>query len=53
MAFVDVALTIIIIGGLILAVWAAISKQTIMGLFRDIADFIQERRENAVERYLD
>lgn len=53
MVWYDVVITIVIIGGLILAVWAKISKQTIMDLIRDIVDFIRERRENAQERYLD
>jgi len=41
---------VIIILGLILAIWAKVSGQTIMDLFRDIGDFINEKKEDSVER---
>lgn len=49
MAWIDWALPTIIVVGLILAVWAKTSGQTIMDLMRDIADFISEKKEETAE----
>jgi hypothetical protein len=52
MTFLDTSLSILIIVSLLLIVIARITKQTIVELFRDFAEFIQERKEDATEPYL-
>ena len=46
----DGVIAVLIIGGLVLAVWAKISGQTIVELFRDIRDFLQDRGEDAQDK---
>lgn len=45
----DLLITILVIGGLVLTIWARASQQTIMDLLRDIREFLAEQKENAVE----
>ena len=45
----DWLITIGILTGLVLAVWAKVSGQTVMELIRDIGDFIREKKEDATE----
>lgn len=51
----DTLISFAIIAGLILAVWAKISQQTIVELLRDMRDMFSEQREevqqNAIEVY--
>ena len=49
MAFLDIALPLLIIGGLILAVWAAVSKQTVGEVLQDISDFISDKKNDGEE----
>ena len=46
----DYVLAFTIVIGLILAVWARIGGQTIMELIRDIGEYFQEKKDNAIER---
>jgi hypothetical protein len=48
----DMLITILIIGGLILAIWAKMSGQTIGELLRDIRDFIAEGAEGKAEEII-
>lgn len=45
MASADWIISIVIIVGLILAVWARVSRQTIGELLRDIGDYFREKKE--------
>lgn len=45
----DTIVAILIIGGLILTVWARVSHQTITELLRDIIDLLKQRKEDAEE----
>jgi Flp pilus assembly pilin Flp len=38
--WIDTLITIVILGGLVLAVWAAVSKQTVAEVIRDIWEFV-------------
>ena len=49
MAFIDYALPLIIIGGLVLAIWAKVSGQTVGDLLRDLVDFFNEKKEDTAE----
>lgn len=49
MAFLDIVLPIIIIVGLILAIWAIVSKQSVVDVMRDIFDFVAEKKEEGEE----
>ena len=49
MPVLDVILPILIIAGLILAIWAKASGQTIGDLFRDMADFFSDKKEETQE----
>ena len=46
----DFLISAIIIIGLILAIWAKMSQETVVELLRDIREFISESRENAAEK---
>jgi hypothetical protein len=52
MALVDTIIVVVVIGGLVLAVWAGVTKQTIGDMLRDLFDLIREKREETTERYL-
>jgi len=52
MAFIDYALPIIIIVGLILAIWAKTSGQTIGDLLRDLVSFFEEKKEDTQENIM-
>jgi hypothetical protein len=43
----DGLVAVVIIVGLILAVWAKISQQTIVELLTDIKDMLQDKKEDA------
>ena len=38
-----------IIIGLVLAIWAKVSQQTIVELLADIRDFLQDRKEDTID----
>lgn len=45
----DTIIAFVIIGALILAIWAKVSQQTIVELLTDIKDMLSQQREDAVE----
>ena len=45
----DTIVSILIIGGLILTIWARVSHQTITELLRDIIDLLKNKKEDAEE----
>jgi len=49
MAFIDTILTVAIVLGILLVVIARISGQTIVELFRDLSDFLKEKKEESFE----
>lgn len=51
-SWLDWALPVLIIGGLVLAIWAKVSQQTITELLRDIRDMMQDKQEEATEVYV-
>jgi len=46
----DWLLTVLIIGGLILAMWAKVSHQTIPELLKSMRDFVSDTKEDSEER---
>lgn len=49
----DWVIAVTLILGLILAIWARISQQTIVELLRDIREFLGEKREDVQDRAID
>jgi len=49
----DWVLTILILVGLFLAIWARITQQTIKELLEDIRDFIIETKDKSVDKGVD
>jgi len=49
----DAVISILIIGGLLLIVASRVTKQTISDMLRGITDWIKERKDDNVERYLE
>jgi len=52
MGWADILLTVLILTGVILAIWARISKQTIPDLVRELLDIAREQKEETFEPYL-
>lgn len=46
----DGIIGVVIIVGLVLAIWAKVSQQTITELLRDIRDIMSEKKEEVVEK---
>lgn len=53
MAVADTILAFVIIIGLVLAIWAKISQQTIVELLKDIRDMGRDKSEEALEPAMD
>ena len=49
----DSVLSILIIGSLLLIVASRITKQNIPDMLRGIVEFIQERKDDGLERYIE
>lgn len=46
----DGIIGVVIIVGLVLAIWAKVSQQTITELLRDLRDIMSEKKEEVVEK---